>query len=64
MQNLPPLILIHTWLYFANTTSKDFNLAQKNAQRRLENLFGSVEIAQVFYNHQMTLLKKVKCEAA
>jgi hypothetical protein len=58
MNTPPPLILINTWLHVYYSNTKQLNYAQQNARRQLEKVFGSAEIAQVYYDYQISLLKK------
>ncbi len=64
MTNPPPLMLIDTWLLFAYLSAEGFIHAQKHAKNQLERAFGSIEVAQAFYNYQMELLNKLRLEKA
>lgn len=48
---LPPMALIQTWLYLASSNTDELKAAKLIASRNLEQVFGNVDIAQVYFEH-------------
>ncbi len=52
MENkIPPLVLIQTWLQLASSNTEELETARRVATRHLINVFGNIDIAQVYFEH-------------
>jgi hypothetical protein len=48
---VPPLILIQTWLQLASSNTAELEAAKHVATKNLINVFGNIDIAQVYFVH-------------
>jgi len=47
----PPLVLIQTWLQLASSNTVELEAAKCVATQNLINVFGNIEVAQVYFVH-------------
>jgi hypothetical protein len=59
----PPLVLIQTWLQLALSNTVEFEAAKRIATKNLIKVFGNIDIAKVYFEHNYKKTDKTQRSA-